>query len=220
MRILLIEDDSMVGDSICKVLKLAHFTVDWMQDGQSAEYALERKIHSLLLLDIELPKRNGLEILRTMRKRSIAIPVLILTARDSLEDRITGLDSGADDYLVKPFAPGELLARMRALLRRNSRTVENVIVHGEISLNPFRHEVRIRDNPIFLPAKEFAILHALIEKPGSVISRNKLVERIYGWEDDVGSNTIEVYIHSLRKKFGNGIILNIRGVGYKLGSPC
>ncbi len=220
MRILLIEDDPMIGDSICKVLKLAHFAVDWMQDGSSAEYALARQNHALLLLDIGLPRKNGLEILKSLRKNSNSIPVLILTARDSVEDRILGLDNGADDYLVKPFDLDELLARMRALLRRNSRTVESAITHGEIALDALRHEVKIKGAPVYLPVKEFAILHALMEQPGCIISRDKLEERIYGWDDDVGSNTIEVYIYNLRKKFGADIIRNIRGVGYKLGNPA
>ena len=219
MRILLIEDDPMIGDSICKALKLAHFTVDWMQDGLSAEFALQCNNHALLLLDIGLPGKNGLEILKSLRKNSNSIPVLILTARDAVEDRILGLDNGADDYLVKPFDLDELLARMRALLRRNSRNIESEIAHGELVLDAFKHEVRIRGIPVYLPVKEFAILHALMERPGAVLSRDKLEERIYGWEDDVGSNTIEVYIYNLRKKFGGGIIRNVRGVGYKLGNP-
>ncbi len=217
MRILLVEDDPMVGESICKALRMAHFTVDWTQDGVSAEVALTHKNHSLLLLDLGLPRKGGLAILESLRNRSDPIPVIILTARDAVSDKIRGLDCGADDYLVKPFDLDELIARMRALLRRKSGRANAEMIHGDIVLDPARHVVTLKGIPVDLPSREFAILHALMERPGTIISRSGLEERIYGWSEEVESNTIEVYIHHLRKKFGPNIIRNVRGVGYKLG---
>lgn len=217
MRILLVEDDAMVGESICKALRMAHFTVDWTRDGIMAEAALDTKSHSLVLLDLGLPRKGGLAILKSMRERRNAIPVMILTARDAVEDRIQGLDSGADDYLIKPFDLDELIARIRALMRRNSGRAVSEIIYGAISLDTARHEVKLCGAAVDLSAREFAILHALMENPGTVVSRERLEEKLYGWEDDIGSNTIEVYIHHLRRKLGAGVIRNIRGVGYRIG---
>ena len=216
MRILLVEDDPMVGESICKALKLAHFAVDWVKDGVSAEVALAHRIHSLLLIDLGLPRKSGLDILKSIRGHSDPIPAIILTARDSVEDKVQGLNFGADDYLVKPFDLDELIARMRALLRRHSGRANAEIVHGDIALDPIRHEVRLKGVLVEMPAREFAILHALMEKPGVIVSRDKLEERLYGWDDEIESNTIEVYIHHLRKKLGPETIRNVRGVGYKM----
>lgn len=217
MRILLVEDDPMLGQSIFTALKIAHFTVDWVQDGLAAEHAIGCEDYSLLLLDLGLPRKNGWEILKSLRQRGDGIPVLILTARDSVEDRIQGLNCGADDYLVKPFDLDELIARMRALLRRNLGQESNEIVYGDVSMDTLRHEARLKGELISLSAKEFAILYALMEKPGAVLSRDKLEEKLYGWGDEIASNTVQVYVHYLRKKFGADVIQNVRGVGYRIG---
>jgi two-component system response regulator QseB len=217
MRILLVEDDVMIGKGICAVLKMAHFTVDWVQDGIEAEHALELETYSLLLLDLGLPRKNGLEILKSLRGRGNTIPVLILTARDAVGERIQGLNSGADDYLVKPFDLDELIARMRALLRRNFGQESNVLTYGEITIDTIKHDVRLSGVLINLSAKEFIIFYALMENPGAVLSRDKLEEKLYGWDDEISSNTIQVYIHNLRKKIGGDIIQNVRGVGYRIG---
>ncbi|MGB8517164.1 MAG: response regulator [Gallionella sp.] len=217
MRILLVEDDLMIGKGICTVLKMAHFTVNWVSDGIAAEHALDCENYSLLLLDLGLPRKHGLEILKSLRQRGNKIPVLILTARDAVEDRIHGLNCGADDYLVKPFDLDELIARMRALLRRNLGQESTELVYGEIVIDTLKHEAKLGGVPINLSAKEFAILSALMEKPGAVLSRDKLEEKLYGWNDEIASNTIQVHIHNLRKKFGVDIIQNVRGVGYRIG---
>ena len=207
----------MIGKGVCTVLKMAHFTVNWVRDGIEAEHALERENYSLLLLDLGLPRKHGLEILKSLRQHGNTIPVLILTARDAVEDRIQGLNSGADDYLVKPFDLDELIARMRALLRRNLGQESTQIVYGEVTIDTVKQEVKLGGVFINLSAKEFTIFQALMEKPGAVLSRDKLEEKLYGWGDEIASNTIQVHIHNLRKKFGADIIQNIRGVGYKVG---
>ena len=217
MRILLVEDDQMVGQSICTALKIGHFTLDWVKEGIAAEHALACENYSLLLLDLGLPRKNGLEILKSLRQRGDSIPVLILTARDAVEDRILGLNCGADDYLVKPFDLDELIARMRALLRRNAGQESAEIIYGVLSIDTVRHEARLKGELINLSAKEFAMLYALMEKPGAVLSRDKLEEKLYGWGDEIASNTVQVHIHNLRKKFGADIIQNVRGVGYRIG---
>lgn len=217
MRILLVEDDPMIGKAICTVLKMAHFTVNWVRDGVEAEHGLERENYSLLLLDLGLPRKSGLEILKSLRQRGNTIPVLILTARDAVEDRIQGLNCGADDYLVKPFDLDELIARMRALLRRNLGQESTEIVYGKVTIDTVKHEVKLSGVLINLSAKEFTIFQALMEKPGAVLSRDKLEEKLYGWGDEIASNTVQVHIHNLRKKFGADIIQNVRGVGYRIG---
>ena len=217
MRILLVEDDLMIGKSVCTVLKMAHFTVNWVRDGIEAEHALGCENYSLLLLDLGLPRKHGLEILKSLRQRGNTIPVLILTARDTVEDRILGLNCGADDYLVKPFDLDELIARMRALLRRNLGQESTELVYGEIAIDTLKHEVKLRGVLINLSAKEFIIFQALMERPGAVLSRDKLEEKLYGWDDEIASNTIQVHIHNLRKRFGVNIIQNVRGVGYRIG---
>ncbi len=217
MRILLVEDDQMVGQSICTALKITHFTLDWVKEGIAAEHALACENYSLLLLDLGLPRKNGWEILKSLRQRGDSIPVLILTARDAVEDRILGLNCGADDYLVKPFDLDELIARMRSLLRRNTGQESVEIIYGVLSIDTVRHEAKLKGELINLSAKEFAMLYALMENPGAVLSRDKLEEKIYGWGDEIASNTVQVYIHYLRKKFGADVILNVRGVGYRVG---
>jgi two-component system response regulator QseB len=214
MRLLLVEDDAMIGESVCKGLRQDGFTVDWVRDGRAGENALDNREHALLLLDLGLPKKEGLDVLKSLRQKRNGIPVLIITARDAVADRVAGLNAGADDYLVKPFDLEELSARIRALLRRQSGRAEAVIRHGGLTLNPATHEAAMGDQPLTLSAREFALLEALLDRPGAVLSVAQLQEKIYGWDDEVGSNTIEVYIHSLRKKLGTGFIRNVRGVGY------
>lgn len=214
MRVLLVEDDSMIGEAVCKGLRQEGFAVDWVKDGQSAELALDNGVYDLLLLDLGLPKKGGLEVLASQRRRGSAIPVLVLTARDSVADRVKGLDTGADDYLVKPFDLDELAARIRALLRRNAGRASPIIELNGISIHPATHEVFVDGKPVDLSGREFALLQALVERPGAVLSRAQLFESLYGWDQEVESNTIEVYIHGLRKKLGQKFIRNVRGVGY------
>ena len=217
MRILLAEDDPMIGDSLCKGLRGEGFTVDWVQDGRSAELALETTSYALVLLDLGLPKKDGLAVLHGWRRRDLTVPVLILTARDAVPDRVKGLDSGADDYLVKPFDLSELLARIRALLRRQAGRARELVEIGGVRLDPAAHTVEYQGQPVALSAREFALLHALLEQPGVVLSREQLEEQLYGWGEEVESNTIEVHIHNLRRKLSPGVIRTVRGVGYRLG---
>jgi two-component system response regulator QseB len=214
MRLLLIEDDPMIGESVGQGLRQDGFTVDWARDGGAAELALDNKVYDLLLLDLALPKKGGLDVLKTMRRRGNKMPVLIITARDAVAERVRGLDSGADDYLVKPFALDELAARIRALLRRQSGRTDPVIKVGNVSLNPATHEVTFQGEPLALSAREFGLLEVFLDRPGAVFSREQLEEKLYGWGEEVESNTVEVYIHTLRKKLGQDFIKNIRGVGY------
>lgn len=219
MRLLLIEDDAMIGESVRKALRQEGFAVDWLKDGKSAELALDEGVHDLMLLDLGLPKKDGIEVLRSMRRKGNPIPVLVLTARDAVADRVAGLDAGADDYLVKPFDLDELSARIRALLRRNAGRTEALVRHGNLTLDPATHEVTLDGNPAALSAREFALLAAMLDRPGVVLSVAQLQEKLYGFDDEVGSNTIEVYIHSLRKKLGADLIKNVRGVGYMVPKP-
>lgn len=216
MRLLLVEDDPMIGDSVRKGLRQDGFTVDWVRDGRSAEAALGDRVHDLLLLDLGLPGKDGIEILRSLRDKGNPVPVLILTARDAVTDRVAGLNAGADDYLVKPFDLDELVARIHALLRRQAGRADAVIRHGALVLNPVTHQATFNDQPLNLSAREYALLQALLDRPGAVFSVSQLEDKIYGWDDEVGSNTIEVYVHSLRKKLGAGFIKNVRGVGYMI----
>lgn len=216
MRLLLIEDDAMIGESVRLGLRQDGFTVDWVQDGKAAETALKNEPYAVLLLDLGLPKKSGLEVLRGLRASNNTIPVLVLTARDAIADRVIGLDCGADDYLAKPFDLDELSARIRALLRRQSGRSETVMRFAELVLNPTTHQARIGDKEIPLSAKEFAVLEALIDRAGAVLSRTQLEQRLYGWNEEVESNAVEVHIHNLRKKLGRDLIRNVRGIGYML----
>lgn len=216
MRILLVEDDSMLGDAVQRSLRQEAMIVDWVQDGAEAELAIAAVSYDLLLLDLGLPGKNGLEILRDLRKRGEALPIIILTARDAVSDRIAGLDSGADDYLVKPFDPNELAARIRALLRRRDGRVEPLIVYGPLTLNLATRELHYQENLVSLSSREYSLITLLLERPGATVSREQLEERLYGWNEEVESNTIEVHIHNLRKKIGQNLIRTIRGVGYLL----
>jgi two-component system response regulator QseB len=216
MRVLLAEDDPMIGASVRQGLGQDGFTVDWVSDGRAAELALAEGVHDALLLDLGLPKRAGLEVLAAMRRRGDARPVLILTARDALADRVAGLDAGADDYMVKPFELDELAARLRALLRRSAGRAAPVLRHGDVELDPAAHEVRRRGEPVSLSGREFALLEALLARPGAILSRAQLEEKLYGWDDAVESNAVEVHLHALRRKLGTDFIRNVRGVGWML----
>jgi two-component system response regulator QseB len=214
MRLLLVEDDSMIGDSVRQGLRQDGFTVDWVRDGRAAELALANGVYDLLLLDLGLPRKEGLAVLTTLRRKGNTLPVIILTARDAVADRVRGLDAGADDYLVKPFDLDELAARIRALSRRRSGRAEPVLQAGALTLNPATREVTLKGQPVSLSAREFALLAALLDRPGAVLSPEQLEEKLYGWDQEVGSNAIEVHIHALRKKLGQNLIKNVRGVGY------
>jgi two-component system response regulator QseB len=220
MRLLLVEDDSMIGESVRKALRQDGFIVDWVQDGYAAEIAVGSEKYDLLLLDLGLPKKSGLDVLKSIRQSGNRIPILILTARDAVADRVKGLDAGADDYLVKPFDFEELEARIRALCRRQSGRVDSVIRLGDVTLNSASHEVHLKGAPVVLSGREFALLAAFLDRPGTVLSLSQLEEKIYGWGDEVGSNAVEVYIHALRKKLGADFIKNVRGVGYMVSKPA
>ncbi len=214
MRVLLVEDDPMVGEAVRKGLRQDGFAVDWVQDGKSADVALRTEDYAMLLLDLGLPQKDGLAVLRTLRERGNGIPVLITTARDAVADRVAGLDAGADDYLIKPFDLEELSARMRALSRRQAGRAESLVQVREVVLNPATHEVTVGGKPVNLSAREFTLLQAFMDRPGVVLSRAQLEEKLYGWDDSIESNAVEVHIHALRKKVGSDFIKNVRGVGY------
>ncbi len=214
MRVLLVEDDTLLGEGLYTGLKQDGYAVDWMQDGQMAEMALNVEHFDILILDLGLPKQDGLQLLQKLRSKDNPIPVLILTARDSLDDRIKGLDVGADDYMVKPFDLEELNARMRALLRRSAGRSAPKLEHNNLILDPAAHEVIFNGTTLDLPPKEYAVLQVLLENIGRVISKTKLQETLYSWDQDVASNALEVHIHHLRKKLGSDFIRTIRGVGY------
>ena len=216
MRILLVEDDSMIGTSVAEALGADGHAVDWVRDGRAAEVSMVTNDYALVVLDLGLPGLDGLEVLRSLRAKRMAVPVLIMTARDTVRDRIAGLDAGGDDYLIKPFDIDELLARVRALGRRAAGRAEPLIERGQLSMNPATHEVRFKGASIEVSAREFALLLALAERAGGVLSRAQLEEKLYGWNDSVGSNAIEVHIHNLRRKLGDSVIRNVRGVGYRL----
>jgi two-component system response regulator QseB len=214
VRLLLVEDDPMVGESIRDGLGQAGYAVDWVRDGRGAEAAIGIEPYAAVLLDLGLPHKDGLEVLRTVRAQRNDVPILVITARDAVGDRIKGLDAGADDYLVKPFDLDELAARVRALVRRAEGRAQPLIRHGPITLDPATRQVTLRGEPVALSGREFALLQALMQRPGVVLSRAQLEERLYGWDEEVGSNAVEVHIHNLRRKLGADAIRNVRGVGY------
>jgi DNA-binding response OmpR family regulator len=214
MRLLLVEDDELLGNGLQVGLQQSGYAVDWVKDGQSAELFLGADPYDLMILDIGLPKRSGIEVLRSLRKRGDPLPVLMLTARDTVEDKVAGLDSGADDYLVKPFDLDELAARIRALLRRRSGRSEPVIRHKDIVLDPASHVVTRAGQPVEIAPRVFAVLLQLLEHRGRVLSRAQLEQNLYSWKDEVDSNAVEVHIHHLRKKLGAELIRTLRGVGY------
>ena len=214
MRLLLVEDDRMIGESVQKGLRLDGFSVDWVQDGSSAELALETERYDCVLLDLGLPRKDGMEVLRGMRSKRDAAPGVVITARDAVPDRLKGLDTGAEDYVVKPFDLDELAARVRAVVRRREGRAEPVLEYLELALNPATHQATYRGQPLALSAREFAVLEALVSRPGAILSRAQLEQRIYGWGEEVESNAVEVFIHSLRRKLGAEFIRTIRGAGY------
>ena len=214
MRLLLVEDDSMIGESVLDLLRAEQYAVDWVRDGDAADTALRTQDYDLVLLDLGLPRQDGLSVLRRLRARRSRVPVLIATARDALAQRVEGLDAGADDYVVKPYEMDELLARIRALLRRASGRAEPVYEHQGVCINPATREVTVNGEPVVLSGREWAVLEPLLARPGRVLSRAQLEEKLYGWEDEISSNAVEVYIHGIRKKLGPDIIQNVRGVGY------
>jgi DNA-binding response OmpR family regulator len=219
MRLLLVEDDRMIGESLVRGLRDDGYAVDWVRDGSAAHAALTQpqSAFSLVVLDWNLPRQDGLSVLKAVRASGSTVPVLMITARDGVDDRVTGLDSGADDYLVKPFELVELKARLRSLLRRRDVRPSSQIVHGGLTLDPVSHTVRRGEATVTLTAREFALLRALMERPEAVLSRTQLEERLYGWDESVQSNAIEFLIHGLRRKFGAAIIENVRGVGWRMG---
>ena len=216
MRILLVEDDAMVGKALAVGLNRAGFAVDWVTDGRAAELALGNGVYDLAILDLGLPKIDGMAVLATLRSKGNGVPVLIASARDTVEDRINGLEAGADDYLLKPFDLNELIARIRAILRRHSGSGSPLLTAGSIVMDLGRKLVTRDGEVVELSGKEFAVLEALMQRPGKVLSRDELEDAVYGWKDEVGSNAIEVHLHHLRKKLGADVIKNIRGVGYKV----
>lgn len=216
MRLLLVEDDRMIAEPVLDAMRRAGYAIDWAEDGRAAELSLENGVYDLVLLDLGLPKKDGIAVLRAYRDAAGAAPVIILTARDALDERVRGLDTGADDYLVKPFELDELAARVRALLRRRTGQKQPVYTHGELALDPAAHEVTKEGVPIPLVPREFALLRALIEAPRRVHTKAELEEKLYGWGEEIGSNAVEVYVHSLRRKLGAEQIVTVRGVGYRM----
>ena len=214
MRLLLVEDDLMIGESVLDLLRDEGYAVDWVKDGDIALSVLESEAYDLILLDLGLPRCDGLTVLKTLRDRKDRTPVLVATARDAVAQRIEGLDTGADDYIVKPYDLGELLARIRSLVRRSVGRAEPVYESAGVSIDPATREVRVEGQPVLVSAREWAILELLLARPGIVLSRKQLEERLYRWKDGVSSNAVEVHIHSLRKKMGAELIQNVRGVGY------
>ncbi|MBU0745871.1 MAG: response regulator transcription factor [Gammaproteobacteria bacterium] len=214
MRLLLVEDDPMIGEAVADLLRAEHYAVDWARDGDAADTALRTQPYDLVLLDLGLPKRDGITVLRDLRTRKNRTPVLVATARDAVAQRIEGLDAGADDYVLKPYDLDELLARIRALLRRAAGRAEPVYEHKGVCINPVTREATVQGVPVVLSAREWAVLEPLIARPGMVLSRQQLEDKLYGWGDEVSSNAVEVYIHGLRKKLGAEVLLNVRGVGY------
>lgn len=217
MRVLVVEDDVLLGDGLEVGLRQTGFNVDWMKDGISARAAFAAAPYDAVVLDLGLPRLSGLDLLAEWRANEVSVPVLILTARDSVEDRIAGLNTGADDYLVKPFALGELVARLRALIRRSHGRASPVLEHGDVILDPQAHSVSRNGEEIELTAREFQLLELFMENRGRVLPRALLEEKLYGWTQELDSNALEVHIHHLRKKLGSSFIRTLRGVGYQLG---
>jgi DNA-binding response OmpR family regulator len=216
MRLLLVEDDPMIGAGLQLGLQREGYAVDWMTNGRSALAALQLAAYGLLLLDLGLPDEDGLDLLRGVRHRDPNLPLIIVTARDALSDRLAGLDGGADDYLVKPFAVEELIARIRAVSRRQAAPALIEFNIGPLRMAPARHLLWLKGRPLRVSVKDFALLEVLMRHPGVVLSRDQIEEQLYGWDDEVGSNAVEVRIHHLRKKLGPDVIQNIRGLGYRI----
>lgn len=220
MRLLLVEDDPMLGNSLKQALQAQHYVVDWVQTGLSALTALQTEHFDLAVMDLGLPGLDGVRVIEEVRDQRLPLPILILTARDSVEDRVRGLDAGADDYLLKPFDLNELLARLRALGRRNNAAVavSNELRYGDIVLDTTHHQASFQGKPVNLSRREFLLLEVFLSRPGQVFTRQQLEQSLYGWGEEVESNALEVHIHHLRRKFGNEVILTVRGVGYRLAT--
>jgi two-component system response regulator QseB len=216
MRLLLVEDDSMIGEAARQGLRQEGHTVDWVRDGREAEAAVAAAPYDAVLLDLGLPRRDGLAILKSWRARGVGVPVLIITARDAVSDRVAGLDAGADDYLVKPFDLDELSARVRAVARRRSGRAESVVRIGELEIDTASRQVRWKGVDVNLSPREYALLEALANRPGAFLTRAQLEERLYGWDEEIASNAVEVHIHALRRKLDPELIRNVRGMGYTL----
>jgi len=216
MRVLLVEDDEFLGDGIRTGLKHYGHIIDWVKDGRAAHGVISstHETFDIIVLDLGLPKLSGLEVLKMIREKNLSTPVVILTARDTVEDRVKGLDAGADDYLTKPFDLDELCARMRALQRRSKARVKPIITYGDITLDPASHMVQAEGKEVLVSRREFALLQKLLENVGRVISREQLNQTLYGWGENIDSNALEVHIHNLRKRFDTTLIRTIRGVGY------
>ena len=219
MKLLLVEDDVMLGTSMEKGLARTGFIVDWVRTGQHARTALKTQTYDIVLLDLGLPDATGLELLKSWRQQNVHTPVLIVTARDGVRDRVDGLNLGADDYLTKPFDLDELIARIHALTRRQAGRSQSALQLGRLQLDPLQHTALLGERELLLSPREFSLLQALLEKPGTVLSVEQLEDRLYGWEDEVASNAIEVHLHNLRRKLGEPWIRNVRGVGYKVAEP-
>ena len=219
MRILLVEDDPQIGAAISSALEDAGMAADWVSDGNSALASVEAGAFELMLLDIGLPKKDGLSVLKQIRQKKNSIPVIMITARDAVEDRIAGLDLGADDYLVKPFLIDELMARIRAVARRRSGSAQPQLSSGDITIDPASKAATYKDKALELTGKEYRLLHSLILTPGRIYSREELEEKVYGWDEEVNSNAVEFLIHSLRKKTDKSAIKNVRGLGWMVSKP-
>jgi two-component system response regulator QseB len=219
MRLLLVEDDSMIGAAAQEGLRGEGHTVDWVRDGREAESAANGGAYDAVLLDLGLPRKDGLSILKAWRARRLMVPVVIITARDAVSDRVAGLDAGADDYLVKPFDLDELSARLRAVIRRRAGRSESVVKHGTLEIDTAARRVRWKGQEVGLSAREYALLEALADRPGAYLSRAQLEERLYGWDEEIASNAVEVHIHGLRRKLDPDLIRNVRGLGYTLAVP-
>mgnify|MGYP001274123300 CR=1 FL=1 len=214
MRILLVEDDALLGDGIQAGLRQQGFSADWVRDGVAAAHAIEAEPYAAVVLDLGLPRRSGLDVLKSLRQKKNLVPVLILTARDTIEDRVTGLDAGADDYLVKPFDLGELSARLRALIRRAGGSPAAILTVGALALDPAARTVDYRGEPRILSAREFDLLHVFMINAGRVLSREQLAAALYAWGEEIESNAVDVHLHHLRRKLSPGIVQTLRGVGY------
>ena len=214
MRLLLVEDDELLGDAVKTGLTQFGYLVDWLKDGETARSVIKTESFELIILDLSLPKLSGMQLLQSIRQDQNKTPVIILTARESVQDRIKGLDSGADDYITKPFDLNELGARIRALVRRSQGRADSILQYRNITIDAAAHSVFMDDIPVNVPRREFALLQKLLENDGHVISRDQLMQSIYGWDEDVDSNALEVHIHNLRKKLNANFIRTIRGVGY------
>jgi DNA-binding response OmpR family regulator len=219
MRLLLVEDDRMIGESLRSALRGSGYAVDWVRDGRAADAALSSERFDLVLLDLGLPQRDGITVLQALRARGDRTPVIVVTARDTSASRVRGLDEGADDYVVKPFDLDELLARMRAVIRRHAGRAASSLTVDTVTLDPATREVRRDGVPMALSAREYAVLEALMLRPGAILSRAQLEDRLYGWGEELESNAISVYVHQLRRKFGQEFIHTVRGVGYYVGPP-